>query len=273
MIPMVQEMDINEKVRHMFDWNMDGPLYTSLIVMLALLIVGIIVGVQARVSLKKKKYLNRPKGLLMLAEWGVEKVDGWTKDTMDHAYTPVWPGYFMVLFTYLFFAFNAGLLGLPSVIDWLAGPLSLAIIMLVLIHVQAIRFQRWSYFKRYVEPFAVFLPVNLVTMWSPLLSTTMRMFGNALAGGVVIGLVQWSLSGVSETIIQSITGVAEGTEWAGVLLAPIPMGILNLYFSLFSGAIQTLVFCTLNGLWIAAERPNVDASPALNDRERIPANK
>jgi F0F1-type ATP synthase membrane subunit a len=35
----------------------------------------------------------------------------------------------------------------------------------------------------------------------------------------------------------------------------LPIAVLNLYFGLFSGYIQTLVFASLNGVWIGTEMP------------------
>lgn len=264
-----------DKIDHMFDWDMDGSLYSSLIVMLILLILGIIVGISARHALKHKTYIKRPKGILFFGEWYCEMCDRFAFDDMGEEHV-LWGGYFFTLFAYLFIAFNWGLLGLPTVIDWLAAPLSLSIIMFVLIQAVAIRYQHFHYFHRYVEPFAIALPINLVTMWSPLISTTMRMFGNCLAGTIMVGLVQWALSLASNSFFAAVgvSGVigtsaywSQFPSWTGLFLAPIPMGILNLYFDLFSGFVQTVVFGSLNALWIAQEMP-ADDSPAIAKASR-----
>jgi F-type H+-transporting ATPase subunit a len=76
------------------------------------------------------------------------------------------------------------------------------------------------------------------------------MFGNALSGTIMILIVQWALKGLSG-VIFGFMGPNISTLW----LAPIPVGVLNLYFALFSGFIQTLVFISLNAAWISAERP------------------
>ena len=66
--------------------------------------------------------------------------------------------------------------------------------------------------------------------------------------------------------------MTQGTAWTGIFLAPIPMGILNLYFSLFSGFVQTLVFCSLNAIWISNERPE-EAMGTESQALRGPAEK
>ena len=48
-----------------------------------------------------------------------------------------------------------------------------------------------------------------------------------------------------------------------VVLGPIVIGVLNLYFGLFSGYVQTLVFASLNGVWIGAEIP--EGTPMGNE--------
>lgn len=261
-------MSFNEKIEHMFDWGwdkLDAPLFSSLFVMLIVLILAIIIGIAATVGYKKKTYLERPKGILFLAELYYNMCANFVRDKMGGKKWESFTGYFMCLFAYLFLAFQVSLLGLPSVIDWLWGPLSCAIIMFVMIQATAIKYQHLHYFHRYVEPFAFFLPINLVTMWSPIISTTMRLFGNCLSGSVIIGLIQWALTGLSSSV-----AFWASPNLAGSIAAPFVMGTLNIYFSLFSGFIQTLVFGTLSALWIAAEGPGEDeVSPEIQPSEEI----
>jgi F-type H+-transporting ATPase subunit a len=248
-------MSWKDKIAHMWDWNMDASMYSSLIIMAILLVLAVVVCIQANVVYKKKKYLERPHGGYMIAEWGVEHLSKWVETTMGPGNEKM-TGYFLGLVTYLFIAFIWGITGLPSVIDWLAAPLSLSIIMFTLIQVTALHYSKWHYFHRYIEPIALFLPINLVTMWTPIISTSMRMFGNCLSGTIIIGLVQWALSKASAMLFASVSTAG----WTTIFLAPIPMGILNLYFSLFSGFVQTLVFATLTALWVAQEKPALVAS-------------
>lgn len=267
---MIRLLDAASEARmsSIFKWeganSLDAPLFSSLIIMAILLILGAIIGIRAHIGLKRKEYLQRPKGLLFIAELYYDMCDNFVVSNMGKSGAG-YAGYFWTLFAYLFLGFTFSLLGLPSVIDWLAAPLSLAIIMFVMIQVVAIKYQHFGYFHRYIEPIPVFLPINLVTMWSPIISTTMRMFGNCLAGSVIIGLVQWALSNASSAIFSAmgVSGLIVGADaywnasptWTGIFLAPIPMGVMNLYFSLFSGFVQTLVFASLTALWVAQERP------------------
>lgn len=278
MIATFYTSSFEQKISQMFSWQMDGPFYSSIIIMLVLLVVAVVVGIRVRIALRRKEYLNRPKGMMMIAEWYCEFCTNFAKSRMGDYFEDM-GGYFMTLFAYLFIAFNWGLTGLPTVIDWLAAPLSLAIIMFVLIQFTALRFQHLHYFHRFIEPIFLFLPINLVTMWTPIISTSMRLFGNCLSGTIVLGLIQWALGGLSDVFFGNMSALAYANyipfwditrnyAWTSIWLAPIPMGILNLYFSLFSGLIQTIVFSTLTALWIAQERPVVEEPSLTTDAPR-----
>lgn len=271
----------NKRLSEMFVWkgweSIEAPLLSSLIIMLILLILGAIIGIKAHRAYKRKDYLKRPKGLLFLVEIYYDMIENFVTDNMGH-YAGDWGGFFWTLFAYLFMGFTFSLTGLPGVIDWLAAPLSLSIIMFVLIQATAIHYQKFGYFHRFIEPIIVFLPINLITMWAPIISTSMRMLGNALAGTIILGLIQWALSLLSGSIwnAMGVSGqiVADAANywnafpyWTGIWLAPVPMGVLNLYFGLFSGFVQTLVFSSLTSLWIAQERPeDEDFERSLKER-------
>ena len=258
-------MTYQDRLNSMFKWDMDGPMYSSLLVILILIVLCIFIFFRFRRAYKRQEYKKRPKGLLFAAEQYYGFINGFVRNNMGEGFS-YFNVYFMTLFAYLFLSFIWGITGMPSIIDWLAAPLALAIIMFIIIQVTAIRYQRWRYLHRFIEPVPVFLPINLVTMWTPILSTTMRMFGNCLSGSIILGLIQWAMSSLSGKFFGALTAAAQmnyfpswdlnhSTVWTQIFLAPIPMGILHLYFSLFTAGIQTLVFASLNALWFAAERP------------------
>lgn len=271
-----EDITYKDKIADMFKFGweyIDAPLFSSLFVMLVVMILATIIGIKAKKAIKNEDYKRAPKGILFWADAYFSYLSKFVTNNMGSG-ASIYTGYFFTLFAYLFLAFNASLLGIPSVMDWLWAPLCLALVMFSLIQVVALKYQHWGYFHRYIEPIPVFLPINLVTMWSPIISTTMRMFGNCLAGSVIVGLLQWATSGLSNTIMNAmgassiIPGISaewyswwnSSPYWTGIWLSPIPMGILNSYFSLFSGFIQTLVFASLTALWVAQERPNDEAT-------------
>ena len=228
-----------------FSLDIPGEIISSLIVMLIIMVLAIIVGIQAHFQ----DPLKKPKGLLHLTEIGVKFFDNFASELAGTA-MPNFGGFIMGVAVYLFIAFIFGLTGLPSPVTYMAVPLSLGLTTFLLIHFISARFTKWEYFKRYVDPFPVFLPVNLISMWAPLLSLTLRLFGNAIAGWVLLTIVEYALRDLSAMVFSFIQ-----SEWNQIFLAPIPIAILHAYFDLFSGLIQTTVFISLSAIFIGQEVP------------------
>nr|YP_009240448.1 ATP synthase CF0 A chain [Partenskyella glossopodia]BAU62582.1 ATP synthase CF0 A chain [Partenskyella glossopodia] len=82
----------------------------------------------------------------------------------------------------------------------------------------------FSYFKRYIQPAAFLLPINILEDFTKPLSLSFRLFGNILADELVVA------------VLLSLVP----------LFIPIPLMLLGL----FTSAIQALVFSTLAGAYI-----------------------
>ena len=90
----------------------------------------------------------------------------------------------------------------------------------------------------------VFLPINLLSMWAPLLSISFRLFGNAVAGYVIMKLIYWAFTQIS--IASANLGPA------AIVVTP----VLHAYFDLFSGFIQTTVYLLLSMALVKNEVPD-----------------
>ena len=227
-------------------FNPSGEIIVALGIICVLTILAIIVGILAKTA----NPLKRPKGLLKIVEWAVEKLDAFSQDTMGPGFEN-FGGILLGIIPFMFISFTIGITGLPTPMNSLAVPLSLALVTFILIHYTSIRFTHFRYFKRYVEPFAVFLPINLLSMWAPLLSMTLRMFGNALVGWVLLGLLNGALESLSASVFSFINSGANQ-----LFFVPIATPLLHAYFDLFSGFVQTMVFVFLTVLFISQERPD-----------------
>ena len=241
-----------------FNLDIPGEVISSLIVMLIIIILAIIIAIQAHFQ----DPLKKPKGLLLLAEIGVKFFDGFVKELTGSA-LPNFGGFIMAVAVYLFIAFIFGLTGLPSPVTYMAVPLSLGLTTFLLIHLISAKFTKWGYFKRYVDPLPLFLPVNLLSMWAPLLSLTLRLFGNAIAGWALLTIVEFALRDASAAIFSFVPA-----GWNEVFLAPIPLAVLHAYFDLFSGLIQTVVFISLTAIFIGQEIPEELLINTLEERRK-----
>ena len=234
----------NNIFSNFFKINIAGELVSSLIVILIIVILSLIVGILAA----KHDPLKKPKGLLLLAEMGVNFFDNFAHDLVGTA-LPNFGGFIMGVAMYLFISFIFGLTGLPSPVTYMAVPLSLGLVTFLLIHYTSARYTKWRYFKRYIDPIPIFLPINLISMWAPL-----------LAGWALLSIVEYALRDLSSTLFSFIQ-----SEWNQVFLAPLPLAILHAYFDVFSGLIQTFVFILLTSIFIGQEIPE---DITLNTMER-----
>lgn len=229
--------------------DLSPEVISSLIVMGIIIILAIIVGIMARFH----NPLKKPKGLLLIAEMGVEFFDNFTKDMIGTRLSG-FGGFVMAIAVYLFLSFIFGLTGLPSPTTNMAVPLSLGFVSFFAIHLISMRYTKWRYFKRYIEPFPVFLPINLLSMWAPLLSLTLRLFGNALSGFVLMNIVYYALESLSTMIFGSFIPAG----WSGIFIAPFIAPVLHVYFDLFSALIQTTIFISLTTIFVGQEIPEED---------------
>ena len=249
-MPKVVNLDI---VAQFLDTSsgLSGETISSLIVIGILILLSFYVAIRARFA----NPLKKPKGILFLVEVGVNFFDNMVEGLMGKRYRGL-GGLYMALACYLFIAFIFSLTGLPSPTVYLATPLSLGLTTFCLIHWNAARTNKWKYFKRYIEPVPFFLPINLISMWAPLLSITMRLFGNALAGWTIMTLIYSAFNNIGGALITFIdNGIRQGSLTIGSFIAPLISPFLHAYFDLFSGLIQTTVFLFLSMILVANEGP------------------
>lgn len=228
--------------------DLAGGVVSSLIVIIIMIILSIYIGIRAHFQ----DPLKRPKGMLLLAEVGINFFENMAEGLLGKSFRS-FGGYIMAIGVYMFIAFIFGLTGLPSPITYMAIPLSLGLSTFILIHATAIKYNKFRYFKRYIEPVPFFLPVNLISMWAPLLSLTLRMFGNALSGFVIMSLMYNALEGLSATIFSFLESSIG--EWNQVFIAPLITWVFHLYFDIWSALIQTTVFLSLTTIYVGQEIP------------------
>lgn len=227
-------------------FNPSGEVIVALLIIAILIVLAIVVGILAR----RADPLKKPKGILLLVEWAIEKLDAYVDDSMGPGFEN-FGGILLGIIPFMFLSFTIGIVGLPTPMNNLAVPLSLALVTFCLIHYTSMRYTKLHYFKRFIDPIPVFLPINLLSMWAPLLSMTLRMFGNAIVGWVLLGLLNSGLESLSSVIFSFIPN--SGNQ---LFLVPILTPLLHAYFDLFSGFVQTMVFVFLTSLFIAQEKPD-----------------
>ena len=199
-----------------------------LIVMLVLIVFAIIA------NRKIKKATEVPDGFQNVIELLVEKLDGIVYGTMGKTAAPKYANYMLTIFMFIFVSNISGLFGLrPPTADY-GTTLSMGIITIFLIHIAQFKNlpmkQIWKDMCSPLPPWLpIWFPINLISEIAVPISLSLRLFANVLSGTVMMALVYGLLS----------------------KLAIIWPAALHAYFDLFSGAIQTYVFCMLTMTYIS----------------------
>ena len=182
----------------------------------------------------------RPKGVVLVVETGVNAIYNYMKSIMPKKFEKNYYPYFAMLFLWLIVANLSGLIGFEAPTSNFSITLALTIITFVLIQYNAIKKQGLlKFIWGKIMP-----PTELLSMISPLISLSMRLFGNILSGSILMYLV-YSLTGWLSSFIIDFN-----------FLGPIVAPILHAYFDIFAGCIQTLVFVTLSSILIMMENPD-----------------
>jgi F-type H+-transporting ATPase subunit a len=236
--------------------SLPAETYTSIFVVIMISTLSILVSIKA----KKVDPFKKPKGFMLIAETFVSIISKLVRTNMgshNKGYIP----YFMAITLYVFISFLFGLTGLSSPLSYYMNIFVIVFMSFFLIHFTAIKTNGLRYFHRFIEPFAVFLPINLVSFWVPIVSMSFRIFGNILTGFILMSLVYYTLGELSSIIFFFLPD-----GFNSIFIAPLIAPWLHLYFDVFSAYIQTLVFISLSMLFIAQEGP---ARPTKSNEENI----
>ena len=188
-------------------------------------IIGLVlIGAAVVVRLRLRRFEEVPKGIQNAAEAVVELFDNFLVSSAGEGLRLL-GGWFFTVFAFLLFANLSGLGGLrPPTADW-SMAFALALVTLVLIHAMGIKFRGKKHFKDLLVPHWLFLPINIIGELARPVSLSFRLFGNMLAGVILIGLMY----GVTPVFVRFI--------------APT---VLHFYFDIFAGALQAYIFCILS---------------------------
>lgn len=188
---------------------------------------------------------EKPKGLALKAVLFVETINNFTIQNMGEKHGRRMSAYIGSVFIYILLANMMGLLGLQSPTSNYSVTLVLAIISFCLIqHAKIDQNGIKGYFKGFFEPFFPFVIPNFFGTVAPLISLSLRLFGNVLSGTVIMTLLYTFTAWLS-----GFVPLIGGFNFVGVVVAP----VLHLYFDMFSAFLQAFIFISLTSILIAVE--------------------
>ena len=183
-------------------------------------------------AIKKADPNEVPGMFLNIIEYLVELVDGLTRNNMGDKHFSKFSNYIGTLFSFLLVANLSGLFGLrPPTADY-GVTLGLALITFVMIHYNGFKYEKAGHVTKLFQP-VLLTPINIIGEIATPMSMSLRLFGNILSGTVMMGLLYGLLPKLLQFFIWPV------------------FGGLHAYFDVFSGAIQSYVFCMLTMVFIS----------------------
>ena len=178
--------------------------------------------------------LKKPAGAQNILEMVFEGIKGLVNDNMD---PKKGAALISIVVTYFIFILFSNLIGLvPTFSSPTADyntTLALALCTFALIFIFGLKYKGLGYFKHYLKPYAIFLPITIIEDFSKPITLTFRLYGNIYGGEVLIAVLLGLLGGW----IHVFGGFIASVVW--------------LAFSIFVGFIQAFIFTMLSIAYVS----------------------
>ena len=193
-----------------------------------LIVMLVIIGFCIAANRAVKHASDVPGTFQNIAELVVEMLDKMIGGVMGK-FSPKFRNYIGTIFIFILLSNISGLFGLrPPTADY-GVTLALGVMTFTLIHFNKFKYQKVKgVIAGLCDPWPFWAPINIIGDVAVPISISLRLFANVLSGTVMMALVYGLLSKIA-------------IVWPGAL---------HVYFDLFSGAIQTYVFCMLTMTYV-----------------------
>ena len=200
------------------------------------IIMGILITFGIIVRIKVRNFKEVPTGFQNVVEALVEVFENYLRSTVGDKLMFL-GNWFFTLFLFILLSNLSGLFPVirTPTADW-SMTFGLALVTFVLIQVMGIKYRGTGYIKDLFAPLPwwcpipLFLPINLIGELARPISLSFRLFGNMLAGLIMMSLIYALTPVFTQFLIPSF---------------------LHAYFDLFSGVLQTYIFVTLSMTFVA----------------------
>jgi F-type H+-transporting ATPase subunit a len=240
---LLSSADIDFMIHGLFKYSFFGHevwITTTHVCILIVLLILIGFAIAANRCIRKGEEIPGP--FQNVVELIVEKLDGMIDGSMGKS-APKFYNYIGTIFIFILFSNISGLLGLrPPTADY-GVTLPLGLLTFSLIWFNKLKYTKpktlWVDMCSPLPPWLpIWFPINVISEIAIPISLSLRLFANVLSGTVMMALVYGLL------------------KWFALLWP----AALHVYFDLFSGAIQTYVFCMLTMTYISNAIGDADAA-------------
>ena len=225
--------DIDFMIHGVFKYELFGQeLWITTTHICLFIVLMIIIGFAILANRAMKKATEVPTGFQNVVELVVELLDSMVKGSMGRN-AKKFRNYIGTVFIFILVCNLSGLLGLrPPTADY-GVTLPLGVLTFILIHYNQFKYQKpkdiWTSMCSPLPPWLpIWFPINVISEVAVPISLSLRLFANVLSGTVMMALIYGLLKWVA-------------IGWPAAL---------HVYFDIFSGAIQTYVFCMLTMTYI-----------------------
>jgi F-type H+-transporting ATPase subunit a len=220
------------EVGHHFNWQLGSIKLHGQVFLTSWFVIGLLVVASIAATQKIQKV---PSGIQNLMEYALEFIRDLARNQLGEKEYRPWVPFIGTLFLFIFVSNWSGalipwkLIELPD--GELAAPtndinttVALALLTSLAYFYAGFSKRGLGYFKKYIEPTPILLPIAILEDFTKPLSLSFRLFGNILADELVVAVL--------------------------VLLVPLFVPIPVMALGLFTSAIQALVFATLASAYI-----------------------
>jgi len=214
-------------------WNIAGISLHGQVFM----VIWFVIGLLLVASLLGTSKLERiPTGWQNFMEYVLEFTQDIAKNQLGESFYRPWVPFISTLFLFIFGCNWAGALVPWKVFELPEGELAaptndinttvaLSLLVSFFYFYGGLRKKGLGYFKRYIQPTPILLPINILEDFTKPLSLSFRLFGNVLADELTVSVL---------TILVP-------------LIIPLPI----MGFGIFASSVQALIFSTLAAAYIA----------------------
>lgn len=225
--------DVDFMIHGLFKYKLFGQEFWITTTHVSILVVMLILLVFSIAANHKIRHADEiPGGFQNIVELIVEFLDKMVYGSMGKN-GKKFLNYIGSLFLFILISNISGLFGLRAPTADYGVTLPLGLMTFAIIQYNNIKYNKVGAFTGLFKPLPFLFPINLIGEIAVPFSLSLRLFGNVLSGTVMMSLIYSLLSRIA-------------IGWPG---------ILHIYFDVFSGAIQTYVFCMLTMVYTTDKMP------------------
>ena len=203
---------------------------STCIITIILLVFGIVVGS------KFKKANEVPTGIQNFIEMTIEALNGMADSILGENRSR-FINYIGTIFMFILVCNISGFMGMRAPTADYGVTFCLGFFTFVIVQFQGIKNHGFGHFTGLFQPIPVLFPINLIGEFANPISISLRLFANLLSGVIMLGL--W----------YGVYNITMGLTPILITQLGLP-SFLHAYCDLFSGAIQTYVFCMLTMVYV-----------------------